>query len=291
MRLFIFLFVFLAVNATGQKLLIENRMAKENSFNEFNLRGLNRVKDQESSFLNGSQNKSRIDKIMDRMYFDFVFQVKSIERVNNTSVQYSPKPELLFTSTKGNNDKQICSYGMNMGYKLGSAFSINSVFYESIGNNFSIANHIGLSYQIPISAKSNKLVLIGSVAHFISADGYHIGNFSSKSTFKAGGKKFKADKIALYVGKKKQGVSFDFGLRTKLYKFYSLFVSGGYQLDLCERDRLFIREKSGFFLTRKKIDISLKNSAIQYFENGVQTSKNSFDTDDFYLKAGIRFSL
>lgn len=103
------LFFFLAVNATGQKLLIENRMVKENSFNEFNLRGMNRVKDQESSFLNRSQNKSRIDKIMDRMYFDFVFQVKSIERVNNTSVQYSPKPELLFTSTKGNNDKHICS--------------------------------------------------------------------------------------------------------------------------------------------------------------------------------------
>ncbi|WP_461632628.1 hypothetical protein [Labilibaculum euxinus] len=95
----------------------------------------------------------------------------------------------------------------------------------------------------------------------------------------------------MYVGKKKQGLSFDFGLRTKLRKFYSLFVSAGYQLDLSERDRLFLQEKSGFFLTRKKTDISLKNSAIQYFENGVQTTKTSFNTDDSYLKAGIRIAL
>ena len=94
----------------------------------------------------------------------------------------------------------------------------------------------------------------------------------------------------MYIGKKKQGVSFDFGLRTKLRKFYSVFVSGGYQLDFSERDRLFIQEKSGFFLTRKKTDISLNDSAIQYFEDGVQTTKTSFDTDDFYLKAGIRFA-
>jgi hypothetical protein len=53
---------------------------------------------------------------------------------------------------------------------------------------------------------------------------------------------------------------------------------------------LFIKEKSGFFLTRKTTDISLSDPSIQYFENGVQTTKTSFDTDDFYLKAGIRFA-
>lgn len=133
--------------------------------------------------------------------------------------------------------------------------------------------------------------MICGVNYFFSQDGYKIGNFSSESTFKAGGKKIRADKIALYVGKKKQGLSFDFGLRTKLHKFYSLFVTAGYQLDLSERDRLFIQEKSGCFLTRKKTDISLKDATVQYFEDGVQTTKTSFDTDDFYLKAGIRIAL
>jgi hypothetical protein len=94
----------------------------------------------------------------------------------------------------------------------------------------------------------------------------------------------------LYTGNKKQGISFDLSLKTKLYRFYSVFVTGGYQFNTSEQDHLFIKEKSGFFLTRKITDISLKDSSVRYFENGVHTTKTSLDTDDFYLKAGIRFA-
>ena len=129
------------------------------------------------------------------------------------------------------------------------------------------------------------------VNYYFSQDGHHIGNFKSESNFKAGGKKFNADKIALHVGKKKQGFSFDLGLRTKLKKSYSLFITGSYKFNLLEQDRLFIQEKSGFYFTRKKANISLKNSSIKYFEDGIQTSTTSFDTDKFHFKLGIRFML
>jgi hypothetical protein len=180
---------------------------------------------------------------------------------------------------------------MKMGYKLNPFFDVNYYYnMGSVGAHLSELKSLGFAYETPLINRGRQLFLMCGVNYFFSKDGYHIGNFSSESTFKAGGKKIRADKIALYVGKKKQGLSFDFGLRTKLRKFYSLFVSAGYQLDLSERDRLFIQEKSGFFLTRKMTDISLKDSSIQYFENEIQTTKTIFDTDDFYLKAGIRFA-
>ena len=178
-----------------------------------------------------------------------------------------------------------------MGYKLNAHLDINYAQQESIETNISTLNSLGFAYETPIINRGNQLLLMCGVNYFFANDGLYLGNFRSDTNFKAGGKKFKADKIALSVGKKKQGLSFDLGLRTKLKKFYSLFVMGGYQFNLQEQNRLFIQEKSGFFLTRKKADISLKNASIKYFENGLQTSKTSFNPDKFYLKIGVRVML
>lgn len=178
-----------------------------------------------------------------------------------------------------------------MGYKLNPHFEVNFEQQESITKDLSSSYSLGFAYETPIINRGNQLFLMSGVNYFFSQYGYHIGDFKSESNFKVGGKKFKSDKIALYVGQKKQGFSFDLGLRTKLKKFYSLFLTGGYRFNLQEQDRLFIKEKSDFFLSRKKADISLKNSSIEYFENGVETSNTSFDTDNFNLKVGIRIML
>ncbi|PKQ61058.1 hypothetical protein BZG02_17350 [Labilibaculum filiforme] len=239
----------------------------------------------------GYQFKKKLIEIVTRMYFDVDFETRTTSGIENASMLYTPNLNKNFNKEFDSENKQAFSFGMKTGYKLNPFFDVNYYSKTSIGTHFSELESLGFAYETPLINRGRQLLLMCGVNYFFSQDGYHIGNFSSESTFKAGGKKFRADKIALYVGKEKQGVSFDFGMRTKFRKFYSLFVSAGYQLDLSERDRLFIQEKSGFFLTRKKTDISLKNSAIQYFEDGVQTSKTSFDTDDFYLKAGIRFSL
>ncbi|WP_320017725.1 carboxypeptidase-like regulatory domain-containing protein [Labilibaculum manganireducens] len=235
--------------------------------------------------------KRKVIEIITKLYFDVDFETRTTSGIENAAIVYTPDSHHNFGKEFDPENKQSFSFGMKTGYKLNSFFDINFYAKSSIGANYSELNSLGFGYEVPLINRGRQLFLMCGVNYFFSQDGYHIGDFSSESTFKVGGKKFRADKIALYVGKKKQGISFDFGLRTKLRKFYSLFVSAGYQLDLSERDRLFIQEKSGFFLTRKKTDISLKDSAIQYFEDGVQTSKTSFDTDDFYLKAGIRFAL
>ncbi|PCH68300.1 MAG: hypothetical protein COC06_09815 [Bacteroidales bacterium] len=240
---------------------------------------------------NGVLFKRKLIEIMTRIYFDLDFVYTSVSHPADIQVSYTPTSNHDFTKTAEVRSFRSYSYGIKTGYKLNRKFDVNYYVTETIGKHLSERQSLGLAYETPLINRGRQLLLMCGVNYFFSQDGYEIGNFSSKSTFKAGGKKFKADKIALYVGKKKQGVSFDFGLRTKLRKFYSLFVSAGYQLDLSERDRLFIQGKSGFFLTRKKTDISLKDSSIQYFENGEHRTKTSFDTDDFYLKAGIRIAL
>lgn len=258
---------------------------------EYNPQEANQHLNKTYSLPKGTQFKKKLIEIVTRMYFDVDFETRSTSGIENTAIIYAPNLNQNFNKEFDSENMQSFSLGMKTGYKFNRKFDVNYYSKTSIGAHFSELESLGFAYETPLINRGRQLFLMCGVNYFFSQDGYHIGNFSSESTFKAGSKKFRADKIALYVGKKKQGVSFDFGLRTKLYKSYSLFVSGGYQFDFSERDRLFIQEKSGFFLTRRKTDISLKNTAIQYFENGVPTTKTSFDTDDFYLKAGIRFAL
>jgi len=237
------------------------------------------------------QFKQKLIKVVTNTYTDIYIETKSNKSKAAANIIYSPSSDLVFNKSIDNNNYTEFSFGMKIGYKLNPHFDINFAQQESIGKNLSSSNSLGFAYETPIINRGNQLFLMSGVNYFFSQDGHHIGAFKSESNFKAGGKKFKADKIALYIGQKKQGFSFDFGLRTKLKKFYSLFVTAGYKFNLVEQDRLFIKEKSGFFLTRKKANISLKDSSIKYFEDGIQTSKTSFNTDNFNLKVGIRIML
>ncbi|WP_372640848.1 carboxypeptidase-like regulatory domain-containing protein [Ancylomarina sp.] len=239
----------------------------------------------------GYQFKQKLMKVLTHTYADIYIGAKSNKSIAAANIIYSPSSDLSFNKSIDTDNSPEFSWGMKVGYKFNAHFDINYDSQEAIGKNISELKSLGFAYETPIINRGRQLLLMCGVNYFFSQDGIHIGDFKSESNFKAGGKKFNADKIALYVGKKKQGVSFDLGLRTKLKKFYSLFVMGGYQFNLQEQDRLFIQEKSGFFLTRKKANISLKDSSIEYFENGVQTSTTNFDTNKFHFKVGIRIML
>ena len=257
---------------------------------EYDPQEANQLLKETHSLPKGTQFKKKLIEILTRIYSDVDFERKTTSGIENAAILYTPDSDHNFSQEFDSENIQAFSFGMKMGYKLNPFFDVNFYGNSSLGKSYSELSSLGIAFETPLINRGRQLLLMCGVNYFFSKDGYKIGNFSSESTFKAGGKKIRADKIALYVGKKKQGLSFDFGLRTKFRKFYSLFVSAGYQLDFSERDRLFIQEKSGFFLTRKMTDISLKDSSIQYFENEIQTTKTSFDTDDFYLKAGIRFA-
>ena len=239
----------------------------------------------------GYQFKQKLMKVLTNIYTDIYIETKSNKSIAAANIIYSPSSDLIFNKSIQNNNYTEFSFIVKLGYKLNPHFDINFAQQEYIGKNISELNSLGFAYETPIINRGNQLLLMCGINYFFSQDGHHIGDFKSESNFKAGGKKFKADEIALYVGQRRQGFSFDLGLRTKLKKFYSLFVMGGYQFNLQEQDRLFIQEKSGFFLTRKKTNISLKDASIKYFEDGIQTSTTSFDTDNFNFKVGIRIML
>ena len=262
-----------------------------NKLMEYSQQEANQLLNKKHNLPKGFEFKKKLVEIITKMYFDVDFETRSASGIASANFLYTPTPNHNFSKNFGESKNQSYSYGLKMGYKLNRKFDINYYAAESIGKRLSEKQSFGLSYETPIINRGRQLLLMCGMNYFSANNGYHVGDFKSESTFKADGKKIRADKIALFVGKKKQGISFDLGLKTKLYRFYSLFVTGGYQLNFSERDRLFIHEKSGFFLTRRKTDISLDDSSINYFENGMKTLKTNFDTDEFYLKAGIRFSL
>ena len=188
----------------------------------------------------GYQFKQKLTKILTNIYTDIYIETKSSQSLTSGNIIYFPSSETVFNKSIRNTNQQEFSLGIKMGYKLNAHLDINYAQQESIETNISTLNSLGFAYETPIINRGNQLLLMCGVNYFFANDGLYLGNFRSDTNFKAGGKKFKADKIALYVGKKKQGLSFDLGLRTKLKKFYSLFVMGGYQFNLQEQNRLFI---------------------------------------------------
>lgn len=306
MRVFTILLVLSSTNAIAQQHIIEEeRIAKEyhNEYSAIVISNKNTFlnttywlkqncfNNQEASSSVNSQQERKIDKIIDRIYFNIGFLSSSVSKPDNIDLKFIPEADQEFQKSI-----DIVSYNnyaleMKFGYEIYKNLSITYSSVSNPGKHLSEALTFGVSYERPIVRACKKLFLLSSIDYYFVNNGYCLGNYNLKNDFEVGGVNIKAKKIALYVGKKKRGISFNLGLKTaKIYEHFNLFVSGGYRLNMKEGDRLFIYEKSGFFLARKKTDISLKDPSIQYFENGVQTTKTSFDTDDFYLKAGIRFS-
>ncbi len=160
-----------------------------------------------------------------------------------------------------------------------------------MNRHYSKLNALGIAFKTPLINRGRQLLLNLGVDFYSRELGWNMGEFKSSKTFRAGGKKFDARKIALAVGTQSFGMQFRAGLQTRLSALMHLFAEANYTVDFTTKHRLFIIEKSGFFLFRKKGSIPLSDKRVQYFENNTITTKSTLLPDKFSFKIGVRFSL
>ncbi len=126
---------------------------------------------------------------------------------------------------------------------------------------------------------------------------YSNNNFSnnfmieSNQTFKVGRKKIDASKLQMGIGKRIHGIKPQITIFHKFRGRWHFYLSGSYLLRLQSEDMLYIREKSGFFLIRKKAKIKLSDENLTLRINDVETNRSNLKIGNFFFSFGVCFKL
>ncbi len=235
--------------------------------------------------------KQKLFKIVSKIYSDFDFSIHTLSNIPNSKVIFNPDDTNTFTGEINSSNLQAYSYAFRVGYELTPQWDISWIGQECFNRHYSELNALGVAFKTPLINRGRQLLLNLGVDFYSREFGWNIGEFKSTKTFRADSKKFDARKIALAVGTQSLGMQLRAGLQTRLSAFTHLFAEANYAIDFNTKHRLFIMEKSGFFLFRKIGSIPLSDKRVQYFENNVLTNKSTFSPDKFSFKLGIRFAI
>ncbi len=235
--------------------------------------------------------RQKLFKIVSRIYIDVDFSLNTLNRVAQSKVVFKPNEYNNFIGSFSSPNLQAYGFSYRLGYELTPRWDMNCFLQANVDNNYFEVYGLGVAFKTPLINRGRKL-LVNLGADFYSRElGWNIGKFKSTKTFRADSKKFDARKIALAVGTQSLGMQLRAGLQTRLSAFTHLFAEVDYAIDFNTKHRLFIMEKSGFFLFRKKGSIPLSDKRVQYYENNKLTTKSTLLSDKFSFKIGVRFSL
>jgi hypothetical protein len=203
-------------------------------------------------------------------------------------VNYADNNKLIsFEERTGPFDYNLGLYA-NVRYDLNHQWSMNLIVNNSISKKILTESYrIGPSYRILLNKKGKpvflNLVLLFSYNTFAG----NFSNYNNTTDFEFAGKKIDADKLQFGIGYNTfdltPQVSLEFKLKRRLY----LQITSGYHIPLYSKEKLFLKEKSGFFLTRKKGDISLSDNSLNVTYNGEPTTKSHLTFDNYTISLGF----
>lgn len=136
--------------------------------------------------------KKKLLKIAMKLYYDVDLSYSSTSYPKEINFTYRPTSTQEFVKSKQIDNYNPYSFGVRTRYKFNRKFDVNYYYYYymgSVGAHLSELKFLGFAYETPLINQGRQLLLMCGVNYFFSQDGYHIGDFSSESTFKAGGKK------------------------------------------------------------------------------------------------------
>lgn len=205
------------------------------------------------------------------------------------SVLYSDNNKLInFTEYLNPIDYNL-SFNMQINYSLNKRWAIEFGTYKSLESKMYISSFdMGFSYKLLLNKKSKPLFLVSSL--LFSYNNY-ARNFSKSNNafdeFSFDGKTIDAEKIQFGIGQKKIGlkpeISFQYSMRRRMW----LTTSIGYFYNLKTTDRLYLQEKTGFFITRKEANINLTDDALKISFNGEETTKSHITFNNYFFGIGL----
>ncbi len=181
-------------------------------------------------------------------------------------------------------NKMIYSFDKHWGLFFSSIDAINS---KQTYN----AWDFGIQYFIPLSKHGRKWFADFGIA-------YSIANYKSDlgRTEKLGyeiyfkNTTFNTNKVDVFIGKRLSGIKPQFSIIYKLGKFIGLTLSASSLIECKSSDRVYFKEASGFFLTRKSQSLTTNDSHLQLSIDNISKTSSNLLILPYQVILGLHFS-
>lgn len=118
--------------------------------------------------------------------------------------------------------------------------------------------------------------------------GCSIGTQNFEKDFNFRRKKFKNSKVEALTGIKHNGWQVGSGVLYHLLPMFYLDITGSFYLPTSNQGVLYLKERSGFFLTRKTANEALNETEAVLNINGVPTQQSGVSNDNWSVSLGLR---
>jgi hypothetical protein len=200
-------------------------------------------------------------------------------RNNNTELSFSEELNKL-------------SYNINylsqIRYNFNYRWSFNYAIQNSLSKKSKTTVHdLGMSCRMLLNKRSRPIFI--GLSLLISYNSYarNFSIYENNAEFEFGNKNIDAEKLQFRIGNNTLGIksriAFEYQLKRRLY----LITSANYYFPLYAVDKLYLEEKSGFFLTRKKANLSLTNDKLDIQFNNEKTKKSHIIFNNYSIDLGI----
>ena len=137
-------------------------------------------------------------------------------------------------------------------------------FNSDISSN---EHYYGIQYRKNLKSTGRPLFFEPSIAYCYKDYFVNLGTYSNSTSFHFGGEKIDARRIAFAYGLQQKTIAPQIAFSKRISRFASLKLFGTYNIPLDTKKAFRIKEKSGFFVSRK--------SATAGFENNQSIINNS----------------
>ena len=178
---------------------------------------------------------------------------------------------------------------LHYGYQLNKQLYLTYQETESNSDDFYLQHYyLGGRYYFPLKTVGNQILLNLDGGFSWGNMGVSLGEVQSDHSFTFGGKKMKADKIQAYTGLRQSGIKTRAGLTYQLSSLYRLEVGASYFFPVVEKDIAILKEKSGFFLFRKKAFEELSHEDIEYRIDDISGNDSGMRFDGWTFQIGVK---
>lgn len=184
-------------------------------------------------------------------------------------------------------DYVLC-FNIQLDYNLNNKWAFN---YSIAGKSNSTLKtkfyDFGATYRMLWNISAKPFIWELSLKYSFGKVARNFSDYSNNTTFEIGNKTMDAETLRFGVGYNTNGLSPQLGFTYQLKNKLCFYASAGYYLPLDTNQKLYVAEKTGFFLTREKSSIKLSDSSLQVTYNGSPTTTSHISSENYTAKIGI----
>lgn len=184
--------------------------------------------------------------------------------------------------------ENVLCLNAQLDYNLNNKWALNySVSGKSNNTLKSKSHEFGASYRMLLNISTKPLILDLSLRYSFNKFSRNFSNYTNSTSFTMGNKTIDAESLRFGIGYNTNGLLPQLGLTYQLKNKLWLYASTGYYLPVNTNHKLYVSEKSGFFLSRKSSDIKLSDSSLQVLYNGSPTTISHVNFKNYNAKLGV----